>query len=290
MGDAAAAPAANNAADSAAEQAQTAPQNTPEVVETTPETNSIETQPESTTEVIPTTPVNKQKYMDYIRKRLGDDVNFEDEESMYSAIMDYHDRSDNAQGKLVDAITADPRMAQLFSDVLSGKNTAAYSIGRYFGRDILNAEDDSPELQDLIRGEEERMQELQNSKQADETYNQNMTQSFDLIDQFAQANKIDADQFLDDVHNKILQPIFTGQWSEDLLKILSNGLSYEKDIQDAMQAGEVKAKNKRIEQMKKKDDDGLPRLRSTGSMKTEQPEKSRSFSARPSVWDTARNK
>ena len=64
----------------------------------------------------PKVPTNKEKFNSYMAEQI-EGYNPEDEEGMYGQLYDRATRRDESNKKLTDLITADPRLAQVLSDI-----------------------------------------------------------------------------------------------------------------------------------------------------------------------------
>lgn len=82
-------------------------------------------------------PSKKQVYLDYMRSRMGESYG-EDEDSVYSDMLDYRQKNDESQERMTEILSKDPRLAQVLSDMAGGKgggNFGSCTIFRkgYFG-------------------------------------------------------------------------------------------------------------------------------------------------------------
>lgn len=207
---------------------------------------------------------NREAYLEYVKGRFSDGYDPNDDESMYGHSLDRMRKMDESESKMMEALTSDPRLAQALADIVGKKKGAASALARYFGKDMLNAEEGSEEWDEIEMSEKERMEELQAMGTRKEEYDRNIEESSNILDEFAKKKGIDIDQFLDEVYNRILDPIFSGKYSDEILSMLHNALNYDTDVEEAFQAGSVKGRNEKIEQMKKDVGDGLPKLGNTG--------------------------
>jgi hypothetical protein len=195
---------------------------------------------------------------------------------------------------MAEALQQDPRLAQALSDMMNGKRGAPASLVRYFGRDLLNAEEGTPEYDEIAAAEKERQAELEAQKASVAEYNKNIDASKAVLDQFAADNKLNLDEFLDKVYNQIIDPIFNGVYTPELLTMLNNAINYDADIESARRAGEVGGRNMKIEQMKGKQGDGMPAIGTGGAQVTPPaPERKKHIAEETSsgsVWDEATRK
>ena len=64
---------------------------------------------------------------------------------------------------------------------------------------------------------------------------------------------------MDSVWDKVVFPILAGKYTVDVCTALDHALSYEKDVEDAFAAGNIKGRNTNIMRMKEEFGDGLPK-------------------------------
>lgn len=207
---------------------------------------------------------NREAYLEYVKERFPEGYNPDDDESVYGHSLDRMRKMDESESKMMEALTSDPRLAQALADIVGKKKGAASALARYFGKDMLNAEEGSEEWDEIEISEKERMEELQAMGTRKEEYDRNIEESSGILDEFAKKKGIDIDQFLDEVYDRLLDPIFSGKYSEEVLSMLYNALNYDTDVEEAFQAGNVRGRNEKIDNMKKDVGDGLPKLGNTG--------------------------
>jgi hypothetical protein len=75
---------------------------------------------------------------------------------------------------------------------------------------------------------------------------------------------------MDNVWESIVFPILAGKYTYDVCTALDHALSYEKDVEDAFAAGNVKGRNTNIMRMKEEFGDGLPKGMASVAPATEQ--------------------
>lgn len=204
-------------------------------------------------------PTKKEELQALLKEILGDDYNPEDEEGSSGALMGYLKSGRDRQSKLAEALTSDPRVSQLLADVVAGKKNAHSALMRYFGKDFLSAEEGSPEYEEMMEQEKERMQELEDSKKRKEEYDANLENSMPIIQEFCKEKGYESDEWLDGIFEKILAPVFRGQYTRELCDMFDKAMNYDSDIEDAKKAGEVKGRNMNINKLKTDIGDGLPK-------------------------------
>lgn len=212
---------------------------------------------------------NREKWNKAMTDRIPN-YNPEDEEGSYGMMLDQLAKNDEEKKKLSDAITSDPRIAQLLSDIVSGKRNAPGALVRYFGKDYLSAEEGTPEYDEIMAAEEERKADADKAAASQKEYNDNLQASIPVIDNFCKDKGEDPDKFMQDVWDKIVSPIMQGTYTPMLCEMLYKAFNYDKDISDAMEAGEVKGRNTNIQKLRNQPTDGMPSGLTTAPQKAPQ--------------------
>lgn len=85
---------------------------------------------------------------------------------------------------------------------------------------------------------------------------------------------MDKEKYVDAVFKEVLEPALDLRVDETLFARLVNAVDYNKDVEDAFKAGEVKGRNTNIHEMKGKIGDGLPKaMGSQGVQMEEKPKR-----------------
>lgn len=221
-------------------------------------------------------PTKRQALHDML-KGLIDGYDPDDEESSSEMLMKYLNDGNQQKAKLAEALKNDPRIAQLLSDIVSGKRGAAGSLARYFGKDFLSAEEGSPEYQEILKAEEERKAEQEASEASKKEYQDNLEKSMPEVEAYCNEKGYQVDEFLDNAWNRLVQPILSGLYSKEVCEFIDKGLSYDKDVNDATEAGYVKGRNENIHKMKEERGDGMPKISGSENVKEKPKKKSSSF-------------
>lgn len=199
------------------------------------------------TDTEPQTPKGRARLNERMRAALGDSYKDDDDDGNADAYMGYLDKREDADKRLADALSKDPRLAALIGDLLRGKRGAGAAAMRYFGRDLLTAEEGTPEYDEINAAEEERLKEAADLATAEEEYMANIERTMPIVEEFCRKNNKDLEDFKDQLWNKIVLPVLSGDYSEELCQIVLNGLDYDQDIADATEAGKVMGRNENIE-------------------------------------------
>lgn len=195
----------------------------------------------------------RDQHLERLRKKYPD-KKFEDEEEIYGQISDdydqYEQELDGYRGrekKLSDMFAADPRSAQLLTDMHNGKDPVL-GLVRNFGVEIKDVLDD-PEMQDKIaEANKEYVERVANSKKLDEEYDRNMDTTLETLRQF-QAERSMSDEQIDKTVEFLLGIVrdgVMGKFSPETLDMACKALNYEADVAAAGEEGEVAGRNAKI--------------------------------------------
>lgn len=161
--------------------------------------------------------------------------------------------------RLAAMLERDPRLAQMLVDVIDGKRNAHSAVARYFGRGFMSIDEDSPEFEEIMLADEERKNEVMRLAHDRREYEANLEESMPVIEAFCKERGYDASDFMENVWERLIFPIMAGRYSNDVCVALDHAITYEKDVEDAFAAGDVKGRNANIRRMKEDFGDGLPK-------------------------------
>lgn len=161
--------------------------------------------------------------------------------------------------KLAEVLERDPRLAQMITDMIEGKRNAHSAMARYFGTSMMRVDEESPEFEEIMLADEERKQEVMRIANDRREYERNLEESLPVIEQFCAERGYDASEFMDNVWEQVVFPIMAGKYTVDVCTALDHAITYEKDVADAFEAGNVKGRNMNIQRMKEDYGDGLPK-------------------------------
>lgn len=161
--------------------------------------------------------------------------------------------------RLAEILERDPRLAQLLMDVIGGKRNAHSAMARYFGNSFMSVDEDSPEFEEMMAADEERKEEMMRLANDRREYESNLAESIPVIEAFCKEKGYDASDFMDNVWESIVFPVLAGKYSKDVCVALDHAITYEKDVEDAFIAGDIKGRNTNIRRMKEDFGDGMPK-------------------------------
>lgn len=222
-------------------------------------TNLENEQPENTPPAEEAPKPTKRQQLNDLLKNTVDGYDPEDEEGSSEKLMGYIGKNNEQAKKLADALSKDPKLAQMLSDIVNGKHNAPGALARYFGKDFLSAEEGTPEYEELAKAEEERKKEVEATEVSKKEYDDNIEKSMPEVEAFCKEKGYSVDEFLGKVWDRLVGPIFSGIYSREICEFIDRAFNYDKDIKDAMEAGEVKGRNSNIQKIKEERGDGLPK-------------------------------
>lgn len=229
-----------------------------EVVVQNPEQGTVEAAAVEEKPEKPATP-KRDAFMALMKTRLGDSYSDDDEEGNYDRFTGMLNKDMEDSKELASMIAKNPKFAQVLSDVRSGKRGAGAAMARYFGKDLLTAEEGTSEYDEIMKAEEERMQEVSDMADREKQYKDNLERTLPNLEEYCSEKGIDPAEFKNNIWEKFIYPVLNGEYSKELCAMFDKGMSYDKDIEDATYAGEVKGRNMNIEKMRGEKGDGMPK-------------------------------
>lgn len=188
------------------------------------------------------------------------ELDFDNEEQLWEAInndySDYEERASRAEEvdrAMAERFENDPNFGQFFLDAIAGKSPVVALIERY-GEDFRNYLDDPDKVDELAEANKTYLSRISKEKELEEQYNSNIETSLQIADEL-QGEGGYTDEQIDEAFTIILdnaQSAILGAISKEMLEQTLKGISYDNDVAEAEQMGEVKAKNtKHKERLKK---------------------------------------
>lgn len=174
-------------------------------------------------------------------------------------LLQYVHMNNQQNERLKEVLERDPRMAQMLLDMIQGKRNAHSAVARYFGRSLMEVDEDSPEYEEMLLADEERKEEVLRMANDRKEYEANLQESQPVIEEFCREHGYEPAEFMDRVWEQIVFPIMAGRYTHEVCMALDHALTYDKDIEDAFAAGDIKGRNTNIQRMKQDFGDGLPK-------------------------------
>jgi len=221
-------------------------------------------------------PAPRHPFYDHI-KSMHPDREFASDDEMLSAADEkmtehegYREQNETANKKIIDALYAEPILAQVLDEVGEGADLAE-ALALHISPDDLEkalAESDSSKWP-----EKKAMRESNRAahQQFMDEVNANTTESQKVIEAWSAKRGLDPEgttTFINDV-SASLQDIFKGKITEKFLDDMYEARTKAADLEEAATTGEIKGRNANIETMTAKESvakgDGLPALNSLGT-------------------------
>lgn len=193
-----------------------------------------------------------------LKRIFGDEFSIDDPTSQDLLLQYVHMNSEQNE-RLKEVLERDPRMAQMLLDMIQGKRNAHSAVARYFGRSLMDVDEDSPEFEEMMLADEERKEEVMRMANDRKEYEANLQESRPVIEEFCREHGYDPAEFMDNVWEQIIFPIMAGRYTHEVCTALDHALTYDKDVEDAFAAGDIKGRNTSIQRMKQDFGDGLPK-------------------------------
>ena len=184
--------------------------------------------------------------------------------------LDYIKELRSSNDRIIEAVSDDPRAAQMFADIVNGTRKPGAAIARYFGKGFV-ADEGTPEYDEMMAADEEFFNERENAKRMAEEHNAKMLDFLDWLEE--QLGEDAEGERMRRVYKEIIIPLLDGVKDETLPGKLKKSLDYDKDVEDAFVAGEVKGRNMNINEMRSKVGDGMPKGLTSQAVPVEQPKR-----------------
>ena len=225
---------------------------------------------EMTVEESVSEPTARQELEALLNERLPEEKRTGDVDQM---ALDWIREKIAMDDRIIEALSDDPGVAQMFADIANGERKAGPAIVRYFGKALLDAEEGTPEYDELIAANEEYNNERESAKRTAEEHNAKMLDFLDWLEEQLGEEEGAEGERMRRVYNEILIPLLDGVKDESLPGKLKKSLDYDKDVEDAFAAGEVKGRNMNINEMRSKVGDGMPKGLNSQAAPVEQPKR-----------------
>ena len=198
-----------------------------------------------------------------------DDVNGALNERM-DYLESYENDTKNLHSKLDMVLKSEPVIGSIIKDVSKGA-TFMEALSRNVDIDELKPIEGDPDYDAWTKNLEERNAAMAEREAKAKEMQDNFDMSMAEISAFAEENGMteqDAKKFISSV-DELVGEIVAGRITKSTLSRMKKALDYDMDVQSAMQAGEVKGRNEKIEVKRaseSKRGDGLPAITSSGTL------------------------
>lgn len=237
---------------------------------------------------IPATP-NRDAYKAAFAEDYPD-VDFEDKEARYGAMMNDRSRLRNyreAGKKLTDTFSKNRWIASMLMDLSENPDKDPITWMADNGIDITQAMEDD-EYRKTIADKIAKFQENQIAgEELMAQQDANLSATLDNIEALAQEVGLTDDEVQElwrYMYEDVITPALRGEISKDVWKFALNGMRHDTDVDAAREQGAMQARNEKVtNNLKKFDKKVPPTLAQGGAQKTQPKEKPESF------WDDLRD-
>lgn len=174
--------------------------------------------------------------------------------------------------RIADKLSEEPELAQILVEVVNG-GTAARSLVRHLGRDFINAEEGTPEYDEMMAADNEFRAERESIREKKAEFDTKAAAFFTAFRDYCEKNNLVYEEYLGKIMEKLLGPVMSWEATDEVFDRLVKAVDYEKDTEDAFVAGETKGRNTNIYEMRMKPSDGMPKGLSSQAAPVEQPKR-----------------
>lgn len=197
--------------------------------------------------------------LERLRKRHPEsEYSEDDDDALYGALnadMDeYESELEGLRGreqKLIDMFEKDHRTTAFLASWANGENPYV-AMARVFGSELFEKADDPEFVEELSKANEEYLQRMNRSKELDEAWKQNFSETMDMVNRLEEEGVPEEDvQYALETMARIIDDGIVGKMSEEHLRMIISEKHKEQEIADARHEAEVKGRNAKIAEMKK---------------------------------------
>lgn len=185
----------------------------------------------------------------------GDEDIFEMIDTDYSANESREAERKANNDKLSNLFMKNPRFGAFFMELLNSEDAdPGIVFVKHFGKDILSSTDDEESMQKIIEANEEYANRMKRNEELAEEQKSNLENSEPVLKAFQEEKGLSDDEMnalIDDICNGASN-IFMGIFTSDVLESAWKSKNYDTNIAQAEMEGEVRGKNEKINELKKK--------------------------------------
>jgi hypothetical protein len=186
--------------------------------------------------------------------------------------LDYIKELREMNDRIAEAISDDPRTAQMFADLVNGQG-GAKSLVRHFGKKFLDVKEGTPEYDEIMAADAEFMAERERGKAFDEENRAKAQAWFAAFTDYCNRMNLNEDVYLVKIEDEFIKPVMEWEASDETFNKLVKAVDYDKDVDDAFEAGKIKGRNTNIHEMRSKPSDGMPSGLSSQAPVVEKPKR-----------------
>lgn len=213
------------------------------------------------------------------------DRTYDTDEDVYAKVNEDYDNYDNQisrykknEDDLISMFSADPNAASLFVALRDGSKSFISKLFELYGPEVREALDDPEVMEEIAEGSKKYLQRVADSKKYEEEAAKNLKKSMADFDAYVESKGL-SDEEAEKLWETYWQVVDDGTvhiMQAPILDMISKGLNYDSDVEQAEIAGEVRGRNTKIEEKlrKGKRGDGMADLgsRNVGTTARDMPE------------------
>ena len=199
-------------------------------------------------------PTARQELETFLNEVLPEEKRTGDVDRM---ALDYIKELREMNDRMVETISDDPRAAQFFADMMNGQG-GIKSLVRYFGKKLIDVEEGTPEYDEIMAADAEFMAEHEQSKVLDEENRAKAQAFFAAFSDYCKRKNLNEDVYMVKIWDEFLDRVMEWTISDEIFDKLVKAVDYDKDVDDAFEAGKIKGRNTNINEMRSKPSDGMP--------------------------------
>lgn len=197
------------------------------------------------------------------------DINTSDDDSVfdfldndYQRVSDERDNYKKGQEDLASFLSANPKAAMVFSEMMDGKSFPAAVISNY-GKEIFSGSDQEiiNQIEEADKAYKERIDSV-NATQEERM--KNLEATLEERNKFMQKYQMSEDEFvkfIDETVNPMIEDYFMGRVGLSLLEAAYKSKEFDSAVREAGEIGKIQGKNEKIvEQKKSFKGDGMPTI------------------------------
>ena len=200
-------------------------------------------------------------------KEMFPNKKFEDEASVYQAMLDYKKNNDEANRRVMEVLTDQPEVGEIIKELANGA-TFEEALALHVDVEALKPSEGEPDRDVWKEARKKRKEKAKELEKAQKEIEANIAKSGEAMETFRKAKEMTEDEtntFAQAAH-EVIKDIQQGLLTDKFLDFMYKGLSWDGALEESRKQGEVKGRNEKIvaDKSKKTSGDGLPKVTSKG--------------------------
>ena len=210
---------------------------------------------------------------------------YETDDELFEKINEDYDTNETERARykknedeLISMFSADPSAASLFVAMRDGSKNFIGKLFELYGPQVREALDDPEVMEEITEGSSKYLQRVAESKKYEDEAAKNLEKSVADFDAYVAEKGLSEDEAskLWETYWQVVEDGVVHKMQPSILDMISKGLNYDSDVEQAEVAGEVRGRNTKIEEKlrKSKRGDGMADLgsRNVGTTARDMPE------------------